>query len=125
MGENVEHRTSNVQHRTLKGEENDDPTSLGSYEGLDEEFPNDESVEKIRNSKFEIRNRRERLQGITFQGSRKKIRSHHSPLTIHDSPSSPLPCPLIPFHSKINNRQSSIVNEIGGVFRDGLTIEDC
>jgi hypothetical protein len=51
------------------------------------------------------------------------------PFTIHDLPFT-IPSPLlfpapIPFHSKINNRQSSIVNEIGGVSRDGLTIEDC
>jgi hypothetical protein len=34
---NIEHRTSNIE-----GKRNDDPTSLGSYEGQDEEFPNDE-----------------------------------------------------------------------------------
>jgi hypothetical protein len=45
----------NIQRRTLK-ERGRDPTSLGSYEGQDEEFPNDENVEKIRNSKSEIRN---------------------------------------------------------------------
>jgi hypothetical protein len=49
-------------------EVNADPTSLGGYEGHCEEFPNDESVEKIRNSKSEIRNRRERLQGFSFLG---------------------------------------------------------
>jgi hypothetical protein len=36
-----ESRTSNTEG----GEENDDPTSPGSYEGRDEEFPNEEAFE--------------------------------------------------------------------------------
>ena len=139
-GWNVEHRTSNIEHR--KGKRMTILLRLAATKDGMRNFRMTKVWRKseTRNPKFEteetpvLHSQPSSLNTSSYPLNPGhwpllwKIPSHHLPFTTYHSRfslhSSSL-IPLIPFHSKINNRQSSIVNEIGGVSRDGLTIEDC